>query len=80
MGEKFRGSLDFVQMKTFTVFTSTVWKVLKKAIAELNIRHETFIIHHKSVKATVLFSCLTFVVYIIILAIYVVRLLVIYVI
>ena len=28
--------------KAFAVFTSTVWKLLKKAIAELNIRQENF--------------------------------------
>ena len=43
--------------KTMAVFASSVWKVLKKAIAKLNI---TFVIHQKSAENAQLFSHATF--------------------
>ena len=44
-------------------FASSVWKMLKKAIAELNICRENFCGLLKSAKTAKCFSRLTFVVY-----------------
>ena len=49
--------------KTFAAFALSVWKVLKKAVAQLKICQETFAVCQKSVKTTKLFSRLAFVVY-----------------
>ena len=62
--KKFCSSLEFIQCrKIFAVFASSVWEVLKKAIAKLNIHgrnfHDSWEIH-KNCKT---FSHPTFVVY-----------------
>ena len=61
--KKFCTTLHFIGFhQTFAIFALSVWKVLKKAIAQLNIRQEN-LVHQKSMKTAKLFSRLSFIIY-----------------